>query len=146
MDPVTWSFTTDAPDTTKPTVTSRTPAPGATGVATGTTVTGVFSEAVQQATIGFVLRNPANAVVPSTTSYNATTRTVTLTPSAALSPSTTYTATLSGATDTAGNVMDPVTLVVHDDGQHLQLPVHDLAGARRPRRRPTPTPARSSSA
>jgi hypothetical protein len=109
MDPVSWSFTTDVPDTTKPTVTSRTPGAGATGVATGTTVTGVFSEAVTQASISFVLRNPANAVVASTTSYNATTRTVTLTPSAALSPSTTYTATLSGAADTAGNVMDPVT-------------------------------------
>jgi hypothetical protein len=109
MDPVSWSFTTDVPDTTKPTVTSRTPAPGATGVATGTTVTGVFSEAVQQATISFVLRNPSLSVVPSTTSYNAATRTATLTPSAALAVGTTYTATLSGATDTAGNVMDTVS-------------------------------------
>ena len=107
MAPVNWSFTTDVPDITKPTVTSRTPASGATGVATGTTVTGVFSEAVSQA--AFVMRNPANGVVPSTSSYNATTRTITLTPSAALSPSTSYTATLSGAQDAAGNIMDPVT-------------------------------------
>ena len=79
-------------------------------MATGTTVTGGASaRPCTQATIAFVLRNPANAVVPSTTTYNATTRTATLTPSAALAPSTTYTATLSGATDAAGNMMDPVT-------------------------------------
>ena len=59
MDPVTWSFTTEAPDTVKPTVTSRTPAPGATGVPVDTTATAVFSEPVQPATIGFVLRDPA---------------------------------------------------------------------------------------
>ncbi len=38
-----------APDTTPPTVTARTPAAGATGVATGTTVTATFSEPVQAA-------------------------------------------------------------------------------------------------
>ncbi len=49
MDPVTWTFTTETPDTTKPTVTARTPAPGATGVAVNSAVTATFSEAVQQA-------------------------------------------------------------------------------------------------
>ena len=59
MDPVTWSFTTETPDTTKPTVTSRTPAAGATNVAVGTTVIGVFSEAVQQARSAFSCATPA---------------------------------------------------------------------------------------
>ncbi len=109
MDPVTWTFTTEAADTTKPTVTGRSPAAGATGVPVSGTATATFSEAVQQATIAFELRTPTNALVPATTGYNATTRTVTLTPGSSLSPGTTYTANLSGARDVAGNQMDPVS-------------------------------------
>ena len=109
MDPVTWSFTTETPDTTKPTVTARTPAPGATGVAVGTAVTATFSEALQAGTVALELRTPANALVPSTTAYDAATRTVTLTPTGGLSPSTTYTANLSSARDPSGNTMDPVS-------------------------------------
>ena len=49
-------FTTaGAPDTTPPTVTSRSPASGATNVAVNTTVSGTFSEAVQSSTL--VLKN-----------------------------------------------------------------------------------------
>ncbi len=109
MDPVIWTFTTGAADTTKPTVTSRTPAPGATGVSSGTRVSAGFDEAVQQSTIGFELRTPSNTLVPATTGYDSATRTATLTPGSALAASTTYTARVSGATDPSGNVMDPVT-------------------------------------
>ncbi len=107
MDPDTWTFTTGAADTTKPTLTSRTPAAGATGVAVGTAVSAVFSEAVTASSISFEVRNPAGTLVTATTAYNATTRTATLTPSAALQPSTTYTARVASATDSAGNIMDP---------------------------------------
>jgi hypothetical protein len=41
------------------------------------------------------------------TAYNAASQTVTFTPSAALAAGTTYTATVSGARDTAGNLMAP---------------------------------------
>ncbi len=109
MDPVTWTFTTEAPDTTKPAVTSRSPAPGATNVPVGTTVTAVFSEAVQAGSISLVLRNPAGTAVAGTSSYAAATRTVTFTPGANLAAGTAYTATLSGAQDPSGNVMDTVT-------------------------------------
>ena len=107
MDPASWSFTTAAADTTKPTLSSRTPAAGATSVPTTTTVTAVFDEAVTAAKAE--LRTPAGTLVPATTAYNTTTRTLTLTPSAALTASTTYTATISEAADTAGNVMDPAS-------------------------------------
>ena len=107
MDPASWSFTTAAADTTKPTVTSRTPASGATGVPATTTVTAVFDEAVTAAKAE--LRTATGTLVPATTAYAAATRTLTLTPSAALAASTTYTATVSEAVDAAGNVMDPVT-------------------------------------
>ncbi len=46
----------DGPDTTKPTVTARTPAPGATAVSVGANVTATFSEPVQQSTLGLELR------------------------------------------------------------------------------------------
>ncbi|MGN6575118.1 MAG: N,N-dimethylformamidase beta subunit family domain-containing protein, partial [Nocardioides sp.] len=109
MDPVSWTFTTAAADTTKPTITSRVPAPGATGVSSGTKVSAVFDEPVQQSTISFELRNPSNTLVAGSTAYDSATRTATLTPSAALAASTTYTARVSGATDPSGNVMDPVS-------------------------------------
>ncbi|MDB5349876.1 MAG: hypothetical protein JWN86_1123, partial [Planctomycetota bacterium] len=94
-----------AGDTTAPTVTAIAPAGGATGVSTGVSPTATFSEAVQASSISFVLKNAAGAVIPSTTSYNSTSLTATLTPSAALATGTTYTATVSGVKDTAGNVL-----------------------------------------
>jgi WD40 repeat protein len=101
-------------DTTPPTVTGRSPAAGATGIATSTAVTATFSEALDMATITestFELRDAANTLVPATVSYNGTTRTATLTPNAALAPSTTYTAILKGGAtdprvkDVAGNAL-----------------------------------------
>ncbi|HEX5917856.1 MAG TPA: DUF4082 domain-containing protein [Nocardioides sp.] len=109
MDPVTWSFTTDTPDTTSPTVTGRSPNVGATGVALGVSPTVTLSEAVQQATLAFELRGPGNTLVPATTTYDAATRTATLDPSGSLAASTTYTATVSGARDASGNQMQPVS-------------------------------------
>ena len=51
-----WTFTTVMVDTTPPTVTAQTPAPGATGVAASTTVTATFNEDVQ---IGHHFLHPA---------------------------------------------------------------------------------------
>jgi methionine-rich copper-binding protein CopC len=102
---VTWSFTTTVPDTTPPTVTGQTPAPGATGVSIGATVTVTFGESVQSGTISLVLKDAANNTIPGTLTYNDTTRTATFTPTSTLSPSTTYTATVSGAKDPSGNTM-----------------------------------------
>jgi len=101
-------------DTTPPTVTTTTPANAATNVATSAKVTATFSEAVDPTTVTtstFQLRDAANALVASTVSYNSTSRTATLTPSAVLAASTTYRATVVGGTtdprikDTAGNAL-----------------------------------------
>jgi methionine-rich copper-binding protein CopC len=100
-------FNPSGSDTTKPTVTDRQPAAGSTGVAVGTSASATFSEPVQQSTINFTLTGASN--VPATLNYNATTRTATLTPNAPLAASTTYTANLSGAQDSSGNAMDPLT-------------------------------------
>src|SRR5271166_1780763 len=102
--PFNWSFTTGP----APAVTSETPNSGATGVATSTALTATFNEAVQAATItssNLVLKSSSGATVPATVSYNSSTNTATLTPSALLANSTIYTATVSGVEDTAG---DPI--------------------------------------
>ena len=112
---VTSSFTTlVAPpvDTTPPTVTSVTPTANATGVATGATMSVVFSEAMTASTISsstLLLRTTAGASVAATVSYNATTRTATVTPTAALASNTSYTLTIKGGSagvkDSAGNAL-----------------------------------------
>ncbi|MPZ93375.1 MAG: DUF4082 domain-containing protein [Propionibacteriales bacterium] len=102
-------FDSGAADTTKPTVTSRSPAAGATGVPVTSSVAATFSEPVTASSVQFELRDASASLVPATTSYDAGTRTATLTPQQPLATSQTYTARLSGATDSSGNVMDPVT-------------------------------------
>ena len=102
--PFSWSFTTDA---APPAVTSETPASGATGVAVSTAPTATFNEAVQSSTISFTLKN-SSGTVAATVTYNSSNKTATLTPSAALANSTAYTATVSGATDSAGDPMSSV--------------------------------------
>ena len=99
-------------DITSPTITARTPASDAIGVATATTVTAMFSEEMNPATItgtSFSLRTAADTLVDATVGYDSTTRVATLTPSAALAAGQTYTATMaggpSGVTDAAGNAL-----------------------------------------
>ncbi|HEX2708262.1 MAG TPA: N,N-dimethylformamidase beta subunit family domain-containing protein, partial [Solirubrobacterales bacterium] len=87
------------PDTTPPTISSRSPASGNSGVATGGDVTATFNEPMAPATIDGTtvqLRDPSNAVVPATVSYSAGQRRATLHPSSPLQNSTAYTATVKG--------------------------------------------------
>jgi hypothetical protein len=107
-----WSFTTEVGDIVPPTVSSVTPANGAANVSINTTVTAIFSEAMNAATIStstIELRNSLNALITATVTYNAGTNTATLTPSAALAISTVYTATIksgaAGVKDVAGNAL-----------------------------------------
>jgi RHS repeat-associated protein len=112
---VTWTFTTaPPPDTTPPTVTSVSPVSGATGVSTGANVTVTFSEAMGAATVNgstVDLRDPTNALVLATVSYNAVSLTATLDPTAPLAPGVTYTARVRGGgtdprvKDVAGNAL-----------------------------------------
>jgi hypothetical protein len=92
------------PDTTAPTVTGRTPGPDQTGVDTGTNVTATFSEPIQPDSAQVSLTGPTGSV-PGSKEYNESTRTLTFTPAAALAASSTYTVSLSGAQDAAGNTM-----------------------------------------
>ena len=137
---VSWSFTTQAPDLTPPTVTSTSPASGASGVALSATVNATFSEALDPATVTsgtFELHDPSNGLVAATVSYDAANLRATLQPTSSLGSSTAYTATLkggaSGIKDIAGNA-----LAVDSTGRSRRRP-------RRRRRRPRDRADRSSS-
>ncbi|MCG2624555.1 Ig-like domain-containing protein [Arthrobacter sp. I2-34] len=96
-----WSFTT-APG---PSLSSRTPAPGATGVSRATNVTVRFSEPVTGVgRSSFRLFNSRGQEATGTVSYNAATRTATLNPSGTRQANTRYTVRLSNTIrDADGN-------------------------------------------
>ena len=80
-------------DTTPPTATSFSPASGAANVATNAVDRVTFSEAMTAATVNTstVLLMDGSTAVPASVAYNATNRTVTLTPTSVLGNSKTYT-------------------------------------------------------
>jgi hypothetical protein len=87
-----------------PLVVSQTLAPQASSV------TATFNESVLANSISFVLRDSAKNPVAVTVSYNDSTHTASLQPTAALLAGTTYTATVSGATDAGGmSITAPVS-------------------------------------
>jgi LmbE family N-acetylglucosaminyl deacetylase len=103
-------FATSLADTTPPTVSSATPADGATGVDPATNVSATFSEPIAPESVtssSFVLRDGNGNAVNASVSANGST--ATLQPSVNLQPGTTYTATLlsgsGGIKDQAGNAL-----------------------------------------
>ncbi len=69
----------------------------------------MYKRQVQQATIAFSVKNPANVAVAGTVAYDAATKTAVFTPSSPLAGNTKYTVSVSGAKDTAGNTMSGTT-------------------------------------
>ena len=67
-----------------PTVTSETPASGATSVAMSMVPTATFNEAVQASTISFTLKSSSGSSVAGSVSCNSTTNVTTFTPTSAL--------------------------------------------------------------
>ena len=101
-------------DTTPPTVKSKTPAAGATGVGRGVNVTATFSEAMEPSTItktSFTLQPslPPGPAVDAAVTYDAASKVATLNPVPTLAALTQYTATVRGGAggvqDMAGNAM-----------------------------------------
>ena len=100
-----WSFTTAAvSDTTPPSVVSVSPGVGATGVSTASKVSVTLSEPIQSGASIVVVPQGGSAVAGST-ALDGTGTVLTFTPSSALAASTTFTATVSGVKDLAGNAM-----------------------------------------
>ncbi len=102
-------FASDIDDEFPPTVITRSPEVDAVAVATSDTIEATFNEVVVESTISLILVDDNNVPVPASVSYSASTGTVTLTPNSALAHNATYTATVSGAEDSVGNVMVPVS-------------------------------------
>ncbi len=92
-------------DTTPPALTAQSPSPNATGVSTLIDVRAIFDEAVQQSTLSMVLRNSSGQIVLSQVSYDPATRAATLDPTTELAGSQTFTVTVTGVRDHAGNQM-----------------------------------------
>ncbi|MCH8800403.1 MAG: Ig-like domain-containing protein [Chloroflexi bacterium] len=93
-------------DTVLPTVSSISPASGATGVAVNTDITVTFSEAMDPSTITTSSFTVTGDSVTGVVSYDSSTKTATFNPSPDLATGTTFTAALSTAvTDAAGNAL-----------------------------------------
>jgi hypothetical protein len=95
-------FTSTA--TTPPSVVGVTPVPNAQYQSVSTHPTATFNKPVDAGSVSFTLKDPSNATVAGSTSYDSTSKTATFTPSAALVAGQTFTASVS-ATDTNGNTM-----------------------------------------
>ena len=91
--------------TVTPRVSSVSPLPGASGIATNTAITATFNESIQMGSLSFVLTDSNGNTVPATVSYVDSTHTAILIPNAALNYPATYTATISGATGQNGVMM-----------------------------------------
>jgi hypothetical protein len=90
-------------DIKPPTVTRQGPAANATGVAIAAAVSATFSEPVEASSVALTLRDATGGAVGGSVGYDAITRTATFTPSAPLAATASYTATVAGAVDRAGN-------------------------------------------
>ncbi len=102
------------PDTTAPTIVTRTPGPSASNVIVDSVVSITFSEPLDPATVtsgSFELRGPGTTLVSTSVAYNSASYTVTLTPTNSLLISTTYTVNVRGGSsdprvrDLAGNTL-----------------------------------------
>ena len=96
-------------DVTPPTLAAQSPAVNATGVSTLIDVRASFSEAIQSGTLVMQLRDSGSQLVAAVVSYDAPSRTASLDPTGELTGSQTFTVTVSGARDLAGNIMTTVS-------------------------------------
>ncbi len=90
-----------------PTVASTTPGTDATSVPVSPTVSAQLVGMVQPGTPQIVLKNGAGVAVAGTTTWNATSKTIAITPSSPLPTGAVFTATVSGATALSGQQMTP---------------------------------------
>ncbi|MDD1751272.1 MAG: PQQ-dependent sugar dehydrogenase, partial [Methanothrix sp.] len=116
-----WTLVLCAPSAwaqaTAPAIVARSPLPGDIGLSVDLHVTVTFNEAIQPSSASFVLMDSANSLVPATVTYDASTNTLMLAPNTDLIPSRTYTTTVSGVVDLAGNSMGGPSVWSFSTGQ-----------------------------
>jgi methionine-rich copper-binding protein CopC len=105
-----WSYAVDVIfDTSQPpshpTVNSVTPFAGSSSDPVSTNPTATFSEPVVPSSASFTVTDPNGNTVPGSTSFDSSNTVATFKPSSPLAPGTTYTITISGATDQNGQTM-----------------------------------------
>jgi hypothetical protein len=98
-------FSTSAVDTVAPDVLTVTPAADAHGIAADTKITATFTEDVAASSVALTLKDSEGATVAAKVTYDAASRTATLTPESPLAAAAAYTVSVAGATDPAGNAM-----------------------------------------
>jgi hypothetical protein len=97
--------TTEPPDVTAPEVLDAAPYPGSSSNKTSTHPKITFSEPITAGTATLTLKDEASHVVPGSGSFDASRTVLTFAPASPLAGGTTYTLTVGGATDAAGNTM-----------------------------------------
>jgi RHS repeat-associated protein len=107
----TYFYTGPNSDTTSPTVTLVSPANGETGTPVNIRVDVNVSTVLSGTSVGSgtVTLSAGGVSVPGTVSLSSSGTTLSFVSTSLLSPSTTYTVSVSGATDEAGNVITPYT-------------------------------------
>ena len=115
-------FSEDPVDGIAPTVVGQTPYANALHVAVNSGVSATFSEPIDPLTAVITLTPKFGSAVTGTTRYTASTNLLSFRPSSALSAGTTYTVTISGAKDMAGNVMTPVAWTFKTAPQMIVVP------------------------
>lgn len=96
-------------DVTGPSLVSHSPTANAVGVEVGAVISARFNENIQPSTASMELRDAQGAVVSGSIAYDVPSRTLSFTPSAPLGVGASYTATVAGARDAAGNQMSPTS-------------------------------------
>jgi hypothetical protein len=92
-------------DTVAPGVTSVSPAPNATNAPFSSPAVASFNKPVVPSSINFTLQDSGGTAAAGTVAWNSTTNAATFTANAPLAQGTKFTATVSGAKDSSGNVM-----------------------------------------
>ena len=98
-------FDTTQPKGPAPSVSSSTPVAGSSSNPVSVDPSVTFSEPVVPSTASFTLKTASGTAVPGSASFNSADTIDTFTPTSALTAGTTYTVTVSGATDQFGQTM-----------------------------------------
>jgi phi13 family phage major tail protein len=104
----TWFTAVEGIDVTPPSIVSSVPTVNAVAISVNTTYQWVFTESINPATVNvgnfYLIKDTDGSLIAGTTAYNDLTKTVTFTPSGALSAATRYAAIADGdVSDLAGN-------------------------------------------